>query len=451
MSRVLIIAEAANPEWVSVPLTGWSTYEALTKLGEMHLVTQIRNRDAIRRAGLTEGSDFTAINSERISRPFCRIRELVRGGKGRGWTTATAFNTLSYYYFEHLVWKQFGARIKSGEYDIVHRITPLSPTTPSLIAARCRRAGVPFVLGPLNGGLPWPKQFRAARWQEKEWMSYVRGAHKLLPGYRSTRRYASAILIGSIDTWRQMPVRYHDKCCYVVDPAIDTSRFSRRRQRQARRPIRAIFVGRLVPYKGADMLIEAAVPLVQRGDLTVDVIGDGPQMGELRAMVDRAGVAEGVRLHGWVKHTAVQDFMVEADVFVFPSIREFGGGVVLEAMAVGLVPIVVDYGGPAEYVTPRCGHLVPLSIRGSIVEELRSVLGELVSNPSEIEKRAVCAARRARKWFTWEAKASQIMEAYRWVLGERPDKPDFGMPLPDPPRRRADSSRASSVVARQRH
>jgi glycosyltransferase involved in cell wall biosynthesis len=429
--RALLIAEACNPEWVSVPLEGWSHSRAIARLTDSHLVTQIRNRDAILRAGLVEGKDFTAIDSTAVSAPLYRLGEKLRGGEGKGWTVNTAVSTLGYPYFEHLVWKSFGRRIEAGEFDVVHRITPLSPTTPSLLARRCLGASVPFVLGPLNGGVPWPHAFDSERRAEKEWLSYVRGAHKLMPGYRATRRHASAILIGSRDTWRQMSERYRRKCVYVPENAIDPSRFSRRSVRHASRPIRAVFVGRLVPYKGADMLLEAAAPLVRDGKVVVDVIGDGPQLQALKEIVAREGLGSGVTLSGWVEHTKVQDRLIEADVLAFPSIREFGGAVALEAMAVGVVPVVMDYGGLAELVTPGTGFLVPMSTRPEIVAQLGKILEELAEEPEKIDRKREAAHRRAHEQFTWDAKARQVIEVYEWLLDPLKEKPFFGMPLPE--------------------
>jgi glycosyltransferase involved in cell wall biosynthesis len=423
--RVLLIAEAANPEWTSVPLVGWSLAHALMQRDDIdgHLVTQVRNRQAIERFGWTEGRQFTAIDSESLTRPLYRLGNLLRGGSGKGWTMMTALSAISYQYFERLVWKRFGRRIQNGEFDLVHRLTPLSPTAPSPIAGKVRRAGVRFVWGPINGGLPWPREFDGARRAEREWLSYVRGAYKLMPGYHATRRNCSTIIIGSKATWDQMPARYHPKCHYIPENAIDPMRFTARRVRQASQPIRAVFLGRLVPYKGPDMLLEAALPLLKQGQMTLDMIGDGPLMSVLRGVVEREGLEKAVRFRGWVEHQQVQHELAEMDVLTFPSIREFGGAVVLEAMAVGVVPVIVDYGGPAELVTTETGWTIPMGSRAQIVENLRGKLAELCNDPARIDAKSQAAREHVFSQFTWQAKAGQVLDVYRGLLQQDAEHP----------------------------
>lgn len=423
--KVLVIAEQANPEWVSVPLVGWSLAAALRDVADAHLVTQIRNREAILRVGWTEGKDFTAIDSEAIARPMWRLANFLRMGEGKGWTVTTAINAITYPYFEHLVWAQFGAAIKRGEYDVVHRVTPLSPTANSLIAVRCKRAGVPFVMGPLNGGVPWPAGFDSERRREREWLSYVRGAYKLLPGRGSTLKAASAILTGSLHTQSEIPAAYQSKCVYIPENAIDPTRFNKTSAQSQTMPLRACFIGRLVPYKGPDMLLEAAADMLRDGRLALDIIGDGPLFESLREQARSEGIEAAVTFHGWLEHGEVQDVAAKAHLFTFPSIREFGGGVVLEAMALGVVPVIVDYAGPGELVVPGTGFKVPIGSRAEIVRDLQAKLEDILADPSALPQVATQAQSYAQSHFTWAAKAAQVAAVYEWVLGTGSDKPTF--------------------------
>lgn len=429
--RVLLLAEAANPEWASVPLVGWSHARALAEVADVHLVTQVRNREAILRAGLVESRDFTAIDSESVAGPLHWISEKLRGGKGLGWTTVSALSSLSYYRFEDLVWRRFRGRLRRGDFSLVHRLTPLSPVTPSLLAARCRRIGLPFVLGPLNGGLPWPPGFDRIRRREHEWLSYLRTAYRMLPLSRSTLTDAAAVIAGSRSTWDQIVGSCRARCVYIPENAVDPARFPDPGKRRPPDRLRAVFLGRLVPYKQPDLLLEAAIPVIRARRLQLTYIGDGPMRRDLEEVVQSQGVQEGVHFSGWIEQREVHRHLGEADVMALPSIREFGGAVALEAMASGAVPIVVDYGGPGELVTDGTGYRIGMGSRRQILERLRATLEAIAADPAQLGPRREAGYRRVQSSFTWPAKARQVLEIYRWVLGQRPDRPDFGMPFPD--------------------
>lgn len=422
MTRVLLIAEAANPEWVSVPLIGWSLSQALREVADVHLVTQVRNRDAILRAGLVEGEDFTVIDSDAVAWPLWKLGTLLRMGKGKGWTMVTALNALAYPYFEHVVWRRFGDEIKAGKYDVVHRVTPLTPTAVSSLAAKCARAGVPFVVGPLNGGVPWPKGFDSERRKEREWLSYVRGVYRLMPGRARMYRNTAAALVGSRHTESEVIGMAGDKTIYIPENAIDPARFNVVAKQQAEGPLRAAFVGRLVPYKGVDMLLEAAGDLLRDGRMELDVIGDGPMREALEA---QAEWLPGVTFHGMLPHEEVQAVLAQAHIMSFPSIREFGGGVVLEAMALGVVPMVVDYAGPGELVDDSTGYAVPIGPRAEIIAGFRNHLSALAEDRTPLLSLSQAGRARVESHFTWPARARQIAQVWDWVCGNREDKPQL--------------------------
>ena len=431
--RVLQIAELCNPEYASVPLVGWSHSRALAAISDAHLVTNVRHRPNILKAGLVEGTDFTALDPSPVERPLARVSEALGApyGSGKAWTMHAAFGAAAYYLFERLAWRRFREPLLRGEFDLVHRITPLSPATPSPMARLCREAGVPFVLGPLNGGLPWPRGFFHVRVAEREWLGFARWGARLLPAYASTRACAAAIVVGSRQAWSEVAPPHRAKTVYVPENGVDPALFAGSADPPPGLPLRVAFAGRLVPVKGVDMLLEAAAPLAREGRVTLELIGDGPERPRLERLARSEGIAAAVRFAGWVDQRELRRRLQRCRVFAFPSIRDFGGAAVLEAMALGLVPVVVGFGGPGELVSPSTGFTLPLGSRREIVAALGQALAGMAADPSSLAAIGARARERALGRFSWPVKAAQLLEVYRFALGRR-ELPNFGMPFPDP-------------------
>ena len=120
-----------------------------------------------------------------------------------------------------------------------------------------------------------------------------------------------------------------------------------------------VFVGRLVSDKGVDRLLDALALLVERRhDITLTVVGDGPEAASLRDRAEQLGVQDRVRFVGRRTGTELVAILNAHRILVVPSVwEEPFGVVVLEAMACGCVPVVSRSGGLPEAVGD-CGVVV---------------------------------------------------------------------------------------------
>jgi glycosyltransferase involved in cell wall biosynthesis len=192
----------------------------------------------------------------------------------------------------------------------------------------------------------------------------------------------------------------------VVPNTFDTTRFQLLDRKRGER-LRLVSVGRLVPEKGFDLLIEGVARLREAGEgVSLSLIGSGPQHSALQQLADRLGVAADVELKGSQSGEELLASFADADIFVSSSKREGFGVAILEALATGLPVVATRVGGPEDFVGPDDGVLVA----GDDVEALAEGIFALANRLDSMDPAAISA--RAHLAFNPEAIAVRLCEVY---------------------------------------
>jgi len=422
--RILVLGPDCNPEQVSIPFVTYCHAAALAHLHDVTLVARSAVETPLSRAK----DPFRAIEIVRtpwLDRMFAwGLRRLFNNNYDT--QVLTAFRCPFSLAFEWRAWRQLRRRIFAGEFDVVLRVLPMSPVLPSLFAFLLRRGPIPFVLGPLNGGLPWPSGFNQLD-NQREWISGLRNLYRFFPFARATYRHAKAIIAASSQTYSEFTT-YPDKLFFVPEPGIGPSLcLDDSRNPQPGDKLQLIFVGGLVPRKACDLALRAAAPLLKNDSAHFTVIGDGPEETRLQQLTRSLGIDQAVSFCGWISHSEVLERLRSSDVMVFPSVRDNGAGVIFEALATGAVPLVVDFGGPGDIVHPAVGYKVALSNESDMVSQMEKILTDLAHDRGGLARLRQQGMSYARERLTWDAKAQSVTRVLNWAVGRGP-KPDLPAP-----------------------
>ena len=180
-----------------------------------------------------------------------------------------------------------------------------------------------------------------------------------------------------------------------------------------------LFVGRLEPAKGADLLVRALPMIEQRCDATLWIVGgderDESERTRLRQLAEAGGVGERVRFASAVGREQLPDLYRAASVCAVPSAYESFGLVAVEAMASGTPSVATRVGGLASTISHgETGMLV--SQRRP--ELFARAIGRLLSD-DPLRTRMGSAAVDGMRLFAWPRVAASILDVYEGLLRER--------------------------------
>lgn len=398
MARLLLVAPTCNGEDVG---EAWVAYQWARFLAPRHDVTLLTYHKRGARPASEQLTGLRVI--EWMEPPLLGRAERLNSMLKPGYVP---------FYMRVRSWIR--QAIRSGErFDIGHQPTPVAMRYPSPLAG----TGIPFVIGPVGGGLETPAGFLA----DEETMPWYMRLREI-DGFRRRhdpllrRTYSSAdCVLGIADYVREqladIPLRRFEVMSETgpdeVPPPIV------RPVRQG--PLRLLFVGRLVRTKGLRDILRALM-LISDVPFILDVVGAGPDRSACEEIVARHRLGQCVTFHGWRSRSEVAEFYRAADVFVFPSYREPGGNVVFEAMGFSLPLVVVNRGGPGSATTDACAIRLSVTTPEALAADIEAAIRRLAADPRQ--RLAMGAAAHAHVTATalWNAKVERMDRIYAEIL-----------------------------------
>lgn len=396
--RVLLIAPTCDGEDVG---ESWVAFQWAARLSQSHEVTLLTYHKRGRKPASEQLKGLRVV--EWVEPPLLGRAERLNSMMAPGYIP---------FYIRARRWIR--AALRRGEqFDIVHQPVPVAMRYPCPATG----LGLPVVIGPVGGGLHSPPAFAVEEGTDP-WFVRLRRFDQMRlqhdPMLKRTYTEAACVLgiapyvaekLAGLTLKRFMVMS--ETALVEAPAAIDRS--------NRIGPIRALFVGRLVRTKGAREAIRAMF-LCSDLPLELDIVGNGPDREACEALVSEMGLGGRVRFHGSQPRDVVMRFYEKADIFVFPSYREPGGNVALEAMGHSLPLIVCDRGGPGAATDDSCAMKLRVTTPDALARDVASALRLLATDRKLRLSMGRAAYIHVQKTALWDQKIKLMSTLYSELI-----------------------------------
>ena len=397
MKKVLVSAYACEPNVGSEPGVGWNwVLKMAQQHEEVHVVTRTGDRQIDK-----EGNKYVRPSKANIEAELAKMDNTGHihfhyfdlPDKISNLERSTAGDMLNVYLWEIMAFFFMLKRFKRKEFDLVQKVTIVSHRFPSFAWF----FGKKYIHGPIAGGERYPLKLLSIFTKKNRMKELIRYFFQMTPLFDPliwfTYMNSDEIIAVTRESRSILPRPFQKKC--IVQQAVSTDGFEGEKDMRPPgslkkgEPIKLLFVGRILEWKGIILILKA----LKRLEIPYEMnfIGAGADQPYFEDFVKENNL--NVNFLGFQPRTSLPGHYQSHDLFVFPSLRDSGGFVVLEAQANGLPVLTLNLGGPYMNVDQEKGIVVRvekqsiLSLTDQIAKGIKTYYHQLRNNAApEVSK-----------------------------------------------------------------
>lgn len=405
--KLLINSYWCCPGKASEPGVAWRYIEGLSSRHDITIVTGTRYRKEILEAELNNVKFYFIENDfhEKISLLGAKI--------GMG----AAFGGVYHYYWQIKAFLTIFAKGKEfrNAYDVFHHLNSFSWRWPPLLVFLFNKS----IWGPIGGGQSIPPSMTKGRGLFLRYLRPVlQSLSKLDPVLSLCMLKTGKIVCANSDTFDLLPRWVRSKSEVRLETAIDSHELNYARSQGAGESI--IAVGNLIAWKGFDLVVKSMKKiLATHPNAKLKIVGDGVERKNLESLVKNLEIEDSVIFLGKIPYHLVKEQFRESNIFVWGSLQDTSGNVVLEALSEGLPVVGVDTGGTRDivedYVT---GLKIFPSSEARVVDGMARAVCMLLDNPELSHWMSENCRRSARDDYSWDGLVNYINHKYDQLINE---------------------------------
>ena len=270
-----------------------------------------------------------------------------------------------------------------------------------------------FVWGPVGGLETIPAEYSSHYARKSRLIEWVRrAAIKTLPlnfGFKKRCRKANLILCKTEITRDLIPAKDRDKTVLFTDVAVEKQPTITNVDSKNNNTVEFITVGRLVAWRGFDLVIESFAGLAkEKSNVHLTIVGKGADKERLQQLAKALNVSEKITFAGKVSMDEYYRLIAASDVVVNASLKEGAVTVSFVSMAMGKPLICLDTTGYTRYFSNEYAVVIPRTGRDEVVDNLAAAM-ERMTDANE-RKTIGEKARNAGAQFTWAARGEEYKE-----------------------------------------